>query len=668
MRIDLLALTPDDLASLSNRGTVKRAQRELQENTVTPDLQEAEDSTVNVDWGEGIQCTLPPNTPLAECRCTCPAVGVCRHLVQTVLYYQTWEAEHSEERAIQPQAWNPGDIPDEALAKHYRKAELTRLRKLFDEPQVIELVRGVKPLARFHTLPIVVRFLTPGDFHYTVCNCAQPAPCSHIPLAIWAFRLLPEDAESGIVETGHAALTIPGDVLDEIQTVLGDLLELGISGASTASLKRLRGLVHRCQEVGLIWPAEILNEIIEESERYIHQDARFSAAHVAELIGELVLRCRAIRNPSGAVPQLFVRGNAQDNATSVGTARLTGLGCGVVTRRGVTRLSAYLVDSNSSAIVAIQRDTADPKAGSAKTPQPYHELAGGAVMKDNTLANIGARQIFVKGGKRTAEGVFVPGHAAASVMPSAFQWETLRPPLLADSFAESRARRAAQPPSALRPRRVGEDLTVFPIQSAVGVGFDMYQQALAVSVLDYSGETATLSHPYTSRGAEGFGVLSWWLQHHADGLRFVSGQARRSGDNLLISPIALIFERDGQRHMVQPWVDRLGDLKATTGWQSAEQAGDADPLIGYPEQVATMLGELCLIGLHRVDARIGQQWELLAQHGYALGFVRLVEPIATLADRLVQRPHQLDWDWRGVIPLILQVAALIRFAQEEHQS
>ena len=87
-RDDLRRLTPDDLAALTNRGTVKRAQRELESGEVSGELDEAADGTVVAKWSDAVVCTLPGGKTVSDARCTCPATELCRHAVRTVLAYQ----------------------------------------------------------------------------------------------------------------------------------------------------------------------------------------------------------------------------------------------------------------------------------------------------------------------------------------------------------------------------------------------------------------------------------------------------------------------------------------------------------------------------------------------------------------------------------------------------
>ena len=67
----------DYLIGLSNKGTVKRAKKDLE--GLTPAAQE-EDQAVQVRLGEEV-CTI--RAPLGDSTCTCPAPGMCRHRTRT---------------------------------------------------------------------------------------------------------------------------------------------------------------------------------------------------------------------------------------------------------------------------------------------------------------------------------------------------------------------------------------------------------------------------------------------------------------------------------------------------------------------------------------------------------------------------------------------------------
>src|SRR5262249_24246778 len=87
-RADLLALSPDDLVTLTNRGTVRRGQREIDENLCTGQIHETPEGDVTVRWSDGVECRLPAGVALRNARCSCDATTLCRHLVLSVLASQ----------------------------------------------------------------------------------------------------------------------------------------------------------------------------------------------------------------------------------------------------------------------------------------------------------------------------------------------------------------------------------------------------------------------------------------------------------------------------------------------------------------------------------------------------------------------------------------------------
>ena len=390
-RTDLLALEPEDLIVLSNRGLVKRALTEVEAGELTCEI--AEDArALRVRWSDDAECTFPAGKPLADALCTCPATSICRHLLRSVLAYQRASSvpppsasteANGEVPAAEPLRgpWDPGAIPDEELERLFRKPDLARARRRFEEGQVLELLRGDRPSVHFHTLSCFLRFLVRDDLHYTRCDCSEPAPCSHVPLAVWGFRLLEPERTGGLVSTRREALPAPEGLLAELEQALLELALDGVSGAPGVLTDRFVRLEGRCRAEGLVWPAEILSELIQLRHAYGSHDARFSPGRVAELAGELWIRMAAIRSDNGAVPSLFVRGAASDAPTELRSSRLVGLGCGARVRRGGVELEAFLQDIDTGTVMVVSRDFPDPEEGSGSVPRDFHQLAQWPALK-----------------------------------------------------------------------------------------------------------------------------------------------------------------------------------------------------------------------------------------------------------------------------------------------
>src|SRR5262245_22020332 len=128
-RPDLLALSPDDLAALANRGLVKRAQRECEAGELTTQWEVSDDGTICATWSDGVACTLPGRGTVKDAQCSCGALGLCRHVLRTVLAWQQRASATDSADPGQPpgpEAWDPGRIDDAALERQVARSVLIR--------------------------------------------------------------------------------------------------------------------------------------------------------------------------------------------------------------------------------------------------------------------------------------------------------------------------------------------------------------------------------------------------------------------------------------------------------------------------------------------------------------------------------------------------------------
>jgi hypothetical protein len=643
MRQDLLLLTGDDLVTLSNRGIVKRAQQELQSQELQVEFQEDSAGNVEVKWSDNVCCQLPASVTIAQGQCSCPATILCRHIVRSVLAYQSQAAHFTTDQQDAvgiPVSWNPADISDELLAAQYSKAQLTKLRSQHAAGLIIGVNCGTKPTAHFHTLSLNLRFLVPNDPRYTHCDCSEAAPCSHVPLAIWAFREL-GDRTHGLIST--AVEVIPIALLDDIEIHLWELAECGIANMEYTLPDRLNRLEQRCRAENLVWLAEILMDLVQAYYLYQQRDGSFAPDRVVALLAELWMRSDAIRQRDFSghqIPQLLIGGSQLDKTSSLGASRLVGLGCGVTMQsKGVT-LTTYLQDSDSGTLMAMPRYFANAD----DQPADFQQLAQTNVSKGLSLASIGAGQLLTKGGKRTPSYEFVPGRSTLSLHPQSFRWEQLRSPLLVDSFADLQATLVDLPPRSLRPRRVTESLQVLPIDQVEQVSFDPITQNIRATLLDAAGDRALLIHPYTGRGAAGAEALLNKLSNEPQNLRFVSAQVSLRASGLILAPLSLVFESGDQRSLLQPWIDSATKVSPVSPLADSPQLSPTSPVVDYLQQLSIALADLWLVGLNKADEMHCRQWQELLEQGRSIGFQRLLPPIELLSGVLSQKSHRLIGD------------------------
>ena len=672
-RSDLLALTNDDLTVLSNRGLVKRALKELNSEKLTCQLTENE-AEITIAWSDEVECIFPAGEKISDHHCSCAATNICRHLIRSILLYQSQhqgsEPENSSEvetlkqslekinqekiSAIKP--WNPGTISDEELASHYPKATISRIKKEFAS-QIIEVIRAIKPIARIHTLAYTVRFLVPGDIRYTYCDCAETAPCRHVLYAVWAFRLLDENQTSGLISTQTEALPIPLELLDELERTLQDLLAVGIRSISASLTGRLQRLANQCRQAELIWLGEIIAELIQMSDFYTNRDARFSSLKLVELIGELCIRSDAIRNNIYTVPQLFIRGSKADKLTDIGAARLIGLGCGVQVKKQTVILTSYLQDTDSGTVVAVCHEFIDPQEEDIELPA-FSQLAEKPLFKRASLGSLGAGQMLVKGGKRSPNYQFIPGRSQIVINPQTFQWSELRSPLLIEDFDLLKAHLQLQPPASLRPRRITENFHVLAVDRVESVQFSPAEQQVTAILKDSNHNSVGLGFPYSYRARSGTELLLSWLNNEK--IKFVAGQVSSRTSGITIEPVSLV-RQDGKTHdILQPWIATSEESITQTQFEESPSL-NLDPLQYYLQQLKQALSDLWLIGIERIDAKTIQDWEQLSQLGEELGLVHMTTKCDRVLGELRAGFSRLD-NRELLAKTILEITVLIQIA------
>lgn len=695
-RADLLALTPDDLAALTNRGTVKRAQREIEAGEPTCEIGEEEGGALLFRWSDGITCRFPAGRPVHDAVCSSNVAGISRHIIRSVLAYQMAAAASSTPAnaavaelapgsdvvqvvATSPDAlpradaapapgpsWDPGAITDDELVAHFRKPAIQKARKRFEQGVLVELMRGSKPVARFLDENCTVRFLVPGSLHYIAADCAEAFLSLWVPIAVWAFRALPSHRLAGLVSLQTSPLPVPQGVFDQLEALLGELYRDGLSGVADSWSQRLSRVENALRDEGLVWPAELVVDLAHQFEMYLQHDARFEPRQVVQLLGELTARSRAIVNETQAVPQLLIRGTKSDRPAEIAGSRMIGVGLGVRPGRKHTTISAYLTDVDTGGVVAVERTFAGPPP--EESPRPFAQLASSVLLRGVSLGSLAASQLLLKSGKRTPSGLLLLPRTAASLAthPQSYQWEQLKPPFAAEGFAPLAERIETLPPSCLRPRRRTENLHVIAVERADMAAFDPTMQRLTARLVDREGNLATLVHPFHHRGRDGFNDLASILEARGDQVRFVSGHVRSRGRVLEIEPIAIVVD-DGQRRVgMLPWLPRNTEIAASVEQPSDDAASDEAPESDSPVKefllrLDDLLAEVLLTGLTLAPA---SAWTELAGVARQLGFVRLSAPIAALADAFLARADTLRWDATPALVQTRELCLLSRLAAE----
>lgn len=702
VRDDLLSLSIDDLASMTNRGTVKRAEKELASGDLQFDIQEGSNGHLLVIWSDGIKCEFRASGSVHEAICSSGTAGITRHIVRSVLAYQMSKIsvaapsqadlhEDSTEQMVvvssslndpvsqtteSPEkfaslattlpagvkrdnsaSWDPGEITDDALVDHFGTAAVRRARKRFEEGTLVELTRGSKPFASFLDEICFVRFMVRGDLRYVTANCSEATLSRFVAMAVWAFRELPKDKEVGLLSLRQTQSKVPVDLLNELHELLVELTAHGIARASKVLLTRLPRLGEAMRKDSLVWPAELLSDLSHEIELYTQHDARFDPQQVVLLVGELIARSRAIRRNVATVPQLLIGGSRFDRPLDISTGRYVGVGMSVRPGRSKTTFSVFLQDADTGTLATIERSFSN------ESEKTFQELAESTLYRGTTLAGLAGSQLLLKSGKRLASGELVlPRRVSAFASnPQSFQWEHLKPPLAAEDFDQLFCRWAYLPPSYLRPRRRTEGVHVLAISSVKNAAFNSVQQRIEADLIDQRGKFAKLVLPFHARGAIGFNRFLETLQNLGDSARFISGIVTMANQQLTMHPLAVVIESNGTRRAFYPYWSQdqetnqaKTEAAETTGNRGARAAGllePTNPLKEFFDRLCHFNCEVMVLGIDEgADANERLAAELV-QFANSIGFMRIANLIERLQNEWIRRKNDFRHDFSNAIQL-----------------
>lgn len=685
-RHDLLALTPDALAALANRGLVKRAAKDLDAGTV-PTVDLAEDGTLTAVFPDGAETALPATGGLEAATCTCGASGKCRHRVGAVLAYQReHQAPEAEPLEAEP-APSPAAITDEqlreALGHHALKAAEQTRRTGYtarltwpgpDRPAVAEL-----PAA-------TVSFLVPG-LGYVHTDATGPARDTAIVLAVWAFRAALDSAsqdsasqdsasqdstsetsaaqtsapetsagppsaaalESTTVSVGGTAVT---DGLDEALILAERVLldgAVGADGVLRAALQRESKTLTRRRAH---WPAGTVDDLIDQLERYEDRSAAYDPQRLAALLAELPARARAARRDTSerhaaGTPAAQILGSEEADATPLTLVRLTGLGARVATEGDTRTLEIYLAQPETGMVLAVQRDWPVPENGTLTGADiASRRLAGckiGALASGNTVTEAASR---------TAARALKLGTgrlAKTQVLPLGQAWNDLPDSLRANDLDALAEELAARPPALVRPRVAAESLRVIAVEAVEPLGYDPASQRLEARIAAPKGGTAILRVTHRSAAP---GALEAAEKALSKGVIAVAGHVHRHRGELIVEPTALLTE-DG------PVVPDFVSGDDTAELTAAAAASAADPVGAAIEGALIACADLAHQGLRGAREPSRRRVEVAAAELKHVGLPRAASDFVHLSKALAGEDDSAKCaSWTAAAVRILVTAEL----------
>lgn len=632
MRADLLALTTDALTTLTNRGLVKRATKEVE--AAAPTLVSDGDGTLTGTFGDGISTRLPVGGGLDAATCTCGASGVCRHVLVVVLAYQRDAAGEAATAPPEPEnavpaaasdassiihattEWSPAAFTDDQLAARIGKRLMTSAQRAARAGYAARVVRATAadPAPRVELSSCSVRFLVPGDLGFTHTDAVKGARDDVIALAVWAFRVA-DERHPGVpdvqVQVGGSADTSETGLADAV-ALAAEVLRTGAVHAGAGLGGAIAGVQRTLDAAGLRWPLLAVGDVAGQLTAYAERSSRYRPDLLADLVTELHARHRAAASGDGLRSRIL--GTEEAAQTPLRRLRLDGLGCRITGDATERVVEIFLAHSDSATVLVIRRIW--PVSG-PDDRVTSRRIAGA------TVAALAAGSVVTESAVRSASRTVRLGTgnvAKTSVGPSAGAWEKLPAGLIVRDLPAAAAELDDLPPRFVRPRVEAELVRVVEIAEVRDIVYAPGAQRLDAVIVDPSGSPGLVSSVYRPAVPGGLDALARAL---SDGPRFVSGTLRRHAGAVVVDPLAVAV--DGR--VVVP--DLAVDEPAVA--LAAGSFVEPDALDLAVDGAVSVLAEVAHRGLDHLPTTFPERLRAAAAELSRAGLARAAESVSAFA-------------------------------------
>jgi hypothetical protein len=342
-RLRATAAVLDDaaLAALANKGLVRRARKDLEQTK----------PTLVGEHGEAVRLTVEEWTVdildrPSEARCSCPASGICRHILVALLHLAA-DAETGGGATAATAACGAEilEVTDDDLRRWAGTALFKRALSELARGLTLAGRDGVPFVSRCEDWNVECRWLPGGGLPGMLCSCHAPGACVHKIAAVLAWQIeqgrrdLAAD-EQRILAPAEGAPRTREEVLESVSRTLEEIVGLGLSRLSHAAEQRIRTLATSAHGVDLPRLERLLRSLSEEIGLSLRRDAQAGGDRILGTAAQVAALTAALKRPT---PSLV--GRHRTRYDKVGDVELMGLGARAWrTRSGFAGLTVYLWD------------------------------------------------------------------------------------------------------------------------------------------------------------------------------------------------------------------------------------------------------------------------------------------------------------------------------------
>lgn len=675
---DMLKNVDDDyLTGLCNKGTVKRAYKDLGQETPVTEWQ-----------GEEAKVTLKEETcrirlPLGESECSCPSRSICRHIVTAILWLKQegeGAADESgadgEEAAAEPVTEaQDGEVPKEKVPDI--KEPPKPLEEILNIPldRLKRVCKGKKYqnfLARMRageipdmeessivtiTLPwekATVKLLEPFD--YSTCSCHSKELCSHKAQAVLIYQMKKGRISFKDLEVVQETENIweEAQVKQACESVCEAVIHQICTGLSrqspeaAKSLERLAVITHRA---GLPALESLLRGAAAEYEQYFSRSAAFRSDLLFLRLLKIYDRARLLMQADSQEAIRPLAGSFRDSYELTGRLHLLGMGGRTFeSKTGYEGEIYYFLEPEKkkwytwtdARPVFYEGVRRRPPASSDNAAAPWglncnrEQLQSLEFELRDAKAASGGRLSVSQETKGEAMG---RRELTADGVPEMVCWDFKE--LLLKNFAgQSDGQEAGNRAAGRR-----EKLTLAGAVRWGEADFDPVQQRFSWSLYDKQDRELFIALTYSKREKLTIKLLERLVErlkkNPPEAIIFFGSLYLDEEGRMCLYPIEIFQKEAGE--ILHALDDKAGADKPLSRKEEGFYPEAISPMEQYRKEAADALTDLFVSGIYSVQEGMIEQLSALSMEGEQLGLHRAGEGFGVISKLLQEKRHKIEF-------------------------
>lgn len=531
--------------ALASKGLLRRARKDLEKGLTIEIIEEVTADALSISVPPYL-VSMPPSGP-AKATCTCPAPGVCQHIVAAGLHLQ---AQAGSQPRVGPTAdsirdeitpLTPERLKTWAGATEYR-AGLTLLERNSSLP---EITYAETVIVRLMPSTVEARFVPGGGLDGMILPSRHGRRTAVAAILLLrkslGLEIPTEVVQQALVDLSGTPRT-KQEILDSACAVLEDAVAVGLSHVSSVFADRLTTLAVSAQGAHLPRVALALKTVSDEVKSILRREARANEGRVLLLISRVYALMDAIR-AGGETPGLELTGAHRSHYVDVPELELTGVGAYTWQTGSGFRGLTVLFWANQAKEFLSWSDTRPDELQFDERQRFYSE---GPWQGTQSPQQVASSHLKLRNARRSAAGRISSSTKTSALVLSKTAPQTIEfGDRLFTSWDLLRRYVFQKQPLGLREPGPLELIGVLEPNAFGARAFDPISQTFTWEVYDALNQPLTMSLPFRNWTKESINILETLSPPATSRWRFVA-RLGLNDDQLFVEPISILRPEDSE--------------------------------------------------------------------------------------------------------------------------